>query len=118
MLEDNMKRDIETIRHILLRIESYNNKPIEDTKVNYHLKIMIDGNIIKGNSMTADNTTFYKGLELTSEGYDLLTGISNKQLWNDIKETLEKNDLTVNDVPIAIIKEVANKIIMNRLEID
>lgn len=112
-----MKRDIETIRDILPRLDQYNNKPIEDKLIEYHLRMMLNGNIITGKTTVADNTTFFNDLELTNEGYDILTSITNDDIWSEVKETLHKNGFTVNDVPLAVVRELANKAIISRLEL-
>jgi len=104
-----MKRNLETIRDILIRLESYNDKDITDKELKYHMDLLIESEYINARKLQDGNTSMYIGLKLTDKGYDLLTHISNKTVWNSIKDNLSDNDMTGSDVPIDIIKWLSQK---------
>ncbi len=103
-----MKRNLETIRDILIRLESYNDKELTDRELIYHMDLLMDKHIT-GARLQDGSSVYLTQLNLTEEGYDILTHISNKTVWDSIKENLAENDMTVNDVPIDIIKWLSQK---------
>lgn len=110
-----MKRDLETVRHIMSRIESYNDTEITGDIV-YHLEELINQGLVNANQILSDGSIkFFRGLSLTWDGHDLLASISNRFVWESIKEKLNEHDLTVNDVPIEVIKKISEKIIIDML---
>lgn len=104
-----MKRNLESIRDILIRLESYNDTEVTDQETLYHMDMLIDSKHIDAVFVREGNLTYFSRLSLTEKGYDLLTHISNKTVWDSIKENLAENDMTVNDVPIDIIKWLSQK---------
>ena len=104
-----MKRNLETIRDILIRLESYNDKEITDRELMYHFDLLME-EYIAGVRLRDGSSLYFTQLNLTEEGYDLLTHISNKTVWDSIKEKLNENNMTVNDVPIDIIKWLSKEI--------
>lgn len=105
-----MRLKKETMRNILIRLDSYINTPIKDSEVAYHIDLMIDGDMIKGKRIRDGSESYYLSLQLTEKGFDLLAHISNKQVWDAIEQRLSDNDMTVNDVPIDIIKWLSQDI--------
>src|SRR5699024_6422084 len=101
---NHMRLDKELIRDILINIHKYKDTPITDEQIKYHLYIMEDGELIRTNKLQDGNETIYIQLDMSSEGYELLTHISNSYVWDSIKERLQERDMTVNDVPMDIIK--------------
>ena len=99
-----MRLDKELIRDILLNIDKYKDVPISDHKIKYHLHMMEDGELIRTNKLKDGNETMYVQLDMSSKGYELLTYISNDYVWDSIKERLDERGMTVNDVPMDIIK--------------
>ncbi len=110
-----MKRNLETIRDILIRLESYNDKDIADEKLKYHMDLLIDSGHIQAQRLQDGSAAVYINLKLTDKGYDLLTHISNETVWESIKDNLAENDMTVNDVPIDIIKWLSQKTMKDML---
>src|SRR5699024_7779438 len=104
-----MRLDKEMIRDILLNIHKYKDVPISDYKIKYHLIIMKYGELISYNSLKDGSETFYTHLDMSSKGYELLTYISNSYVWDSIKARIHERDMTVNDVPMNIIKLISQK---------
>lgn len=108
-----MKRSLETIREILIRLESYKDKELSPN-VYYHLQVLIDQGIVNASQVLRDGRVFYyQGLTLTWEGHELLSSISNKTVWDSIKDKLDEHDLTVDDVPVEVIKKLSHDIMMD-----
>ena len=109
-----MKHDLEIIRKILINLNSYQNKEIDDANINYHFNLLIDLKLIKQPSILRDGQLrYYTELNYTEKGYDLLTHISNNTVWESIKKTLYENNFTVSEVPIEVIKKLSEKIMMD-----
>lgn len=107
-----MKRNLETIRNILLRLESYNDKELTDKEIIYHLDMLINTKYVETTTVLKDGGSFYyQDLKLTWEGHELLASISNKQVWESIKNTLHENNFSVDDVPIEVVKTLSQKIL-------
>ncbi|HLR16209.1 MAG TPA: DUF2513 domain-containing protein, partial [Bacillota bacterium] len=97
------------------RIESYNDTEITGDIV-YHLEELINQDLVNANHIISDGRIkLFQGLSLTWDGHDLLASISNRFVWESIKEKLNEHDLTVNDVPIEVIKKISEKIIIDML---
>src|SRR5699024_2343216 len=105
-----MRLDKELIRNILINIDKYKDTPIIDEQIKYHLYLMEDGELIRTNKLQDGNETIYIQMDMSSKGYDLLTYISNDYVWDSIKERLDERGMTVNDVPMDIIKWLSQEI--------
>lgn len=105
-----MKRDIEVLRVILINLDSYNNKELSDDKTIYHINLLINAKYAEAKRLVDGGVTFYDNLAYTEEGYDLLTHISNDTVWRSIKERIEVNNMSVNEVPIDVIKSLSQDI--------
>src|SRR5699024_9288521 len=107
---NHMRLDKELLRDILLNIHTYKDVPISDYKIKYHLLIMNDRNLIIYDMLNYGSETFNTHLAMSSKGYELLTHISNSYVWDSIKERLHERGMTVNDVPMDIIKWLSQEI--------
>lgn len=111
-----MKRDLETIRNILSNISAYENIEVTEKEA-YHLSELIDQGLVNAIEILADGKAkYYYGLSLSWEGHELLTYISNDTVWNSIKQILNKNNFTVNEVPIEVIKKLSEKVMLSMLK--
>lgn len=107
-----MKRDLEVVRYILGRLDSYNGIEV-DGKALYHLRELIKQELVTATETLRDGrVTFYRGLSLTWNGHELLAAISNDYVWEAIKEKLQENDMTVNDVPVSVINKLSEQILI------
>lgn len=107
-----MKRDLEVVRYILGRLDSYNDIEV-NSKESYHLQELIKRELVTASGTLRDGrVTFYQGLTLTWTGHELLASISNDYVWETIKEKLQENDMTVNDVPVSVINKLSEQILI------
>lgn len=128
-----MKRDMDLIRLILLRIEEqYRSTAIYDLSVDgydketvaYHCKILHEAGLIADyKARYGDNQLLSFGISgLTWAGHDYLDKIRDDSIWRKTKETITKKGLplvleTVKTVASAFVtaaaEGVANSIIKN-----
>ncbi|OJI31084.1 hypothetical protein VV99743_03016 [Vibrio vulnificus] len=106
-----MKRNMELIRDLMLTIEGHPNH-IENIKfpnysqdeVYYHVALLIDARLLKGDYMMIKNASMVPAKiyieKLTWDGHEFLDDIRQENIWNVIKADF-KND------SIATIKTVA-----------
>ena len=108
---DSMNRDIEIIRSILSNPKKYEGQPIDDDKIKYHLKILSDSDFLEGEYIFGDGSFLWTQINLTWEGHELLSSISNKDVWETVKERMKDNDMSIDEVPIEVIKKLAQEVI-------
>lgn len=108
-----MKRDLEIVRKILSKVEAYENEEIESHEA-YHLTELINKGLVNAKEILSDGSVrYYYGLTLSWEGHELLASISNGYVWESIKDKLNEHGLTVNDVPIEVIKKLSENIMLD-----
>ena len=121
-----MKRDMDLVREILLRIEkgerpegliSNIKKPKDE--VYYHIKIMSDFGLINAEIITAMNKvspgpSFVVAniAGLTWEGYDFLDDIRNETVWKKTQAQIKK---TTGTASLEMVKEVAKTFVREML---
>lgn len=128
-----MKRDMDLIRLILLRIEEqYRSTVIYDLSVDgydkettaYHCKLLHEAGLISGyNDQYGDNQLLHFGVSgLTWAGHDYLDKIRDDTIWRKTKDAIANKGLpiileTVKTVANAFVtaaaEGVANSIIKN-----
>ena len=114
-----MKRDMDLVRKILLKIEEEQNEfPLMNIEidgydmatVNYHCKLLYEAGLISGYKAS----TSMSGLDgfmvdsLTWEGNDFLDKIRDNSIWHKTKDAITKKGLPLI---IDTIKTVANAFI-------
>lgn len=119
-----MRRDMELVRKILLFLQNsqgnheryYDNEdgtysliPIEGyskDQVDYHLTIMKEADLIKGNLPMGDNVLItHIGARLNWNGHEFLESFSNERVWQRTKENIKNKGLEVGSVPFEVLKE-------------
>lgn len=111
-----MDWDIDMFRRILTRLEQYNETDISKS-VQEHVRLLVSGRFIEGSSIRDGSDVVYINMALTYEGYELLSSLSNAGVWEDVKEQLRSDGLEPNEVPLSIIKQLADKNIKERLHL-
>lgn len=111
-----MKRDMELIRKILMKIEEdfepgsgwINNLDVpgyEKKMVAEHCDLLYQDNLVREyNASYADNEIYNFGVgPLTNKGHDLLDNIRDEIIWEKTKKTIKDNDLPQTGKVIAEI---------------
>ena len=109
-----MKRDMDIVRLLLLRIESLS---LGDTYYTdnqeecYHLKIMLDGKLVDGwvesdgvDGFTADISG------LTWKGHEFLDTVRNDSVWDKVKQHFKENGvgMAIDTIVTVAIKMAGN----------
>lgn len=112
-----MKRDLELVREILLRVEDAD-RPISsdeivvgrftDEEIRYHLALMMERNLIDGTFAQDDSRTISKAvvLGLTWDGCDYLDAIRDMRVWSRVKKAIRES---VGSTTFEVVKAVAVK---------
>ena len=118
-----MKRDMDLIREILIRIESWDLRQMGDldftnysrAEVDYNLELTFSAGLINGSPIAwaLDNTLVSSILGLTWEGHDFLDAIREKSVWDETKRTIEGSGL--HHIPFELLKETASTILKSIL---
>lgn len=96
-----MKRDMELIRQILLKIEEEPSgwAPSEikiegytKEQIDYHILLMIEAGLLKGEEVTSLSSQSPCGLatRMTWHGHEFLDNSRNPKLWKEAKQIIEK----------------------------
>lgn len=106
-----MKRDLETIRAILLAVEA---KPtaaparidvpgVGPDVLEYHLELLVEAGYVKGYRMM----TVTLPMALTWSGHEFLDATRNDTVWQKVKTTLHDRGV---DAPLTVIQQLATQI--------
>ncbi len=112
-----MKRDMDLIRQLLLKIEGSETRYADDLdipgysrqEIGYHLELLISATLINcdrvGWTFGGDFGAAVNGL--TWEGHDFVEAIRSDSIWNRTKESIRDRGLDVGSLPIELLKSVA-----------
>lgn len=116
-----MRRDLDLIRLVLLRIEE-NDEPtramelsvegFSDVQVQYHVKLLKDAGYIVAQDFSSMTGMDYRPKSLTWKGHDFLDAARSATVWNRVKTKLK--DIG-SDAPLAIVKQLAMKYVQESL---
>jgi hypothetical protein len=123
-----MKRDMDLIREILLRIEEYPHFPeisagkpeipmefpgYDAEEVNYNLKILSQAGLV---NTDIGKTFSYRWVHgLTWQGHEFLDLMKKDSLWNKAKDAMKETGGMAFEVLIRILIETATKAAMGEL---
>jgi Hypothetical protein (DUF2513). len=120
-----MKRDLDLIRDILLKIESLDQRVIsiadlgsttedEFKIIGFHVRLLMDCNYIEAVDLRSKEEDIYVIKRITSSGYDYLDSIRDDKVWRTTKSKLE----TVgSSASLEVVKVIAGKVITGLLGI-
>lgn len=125
-----MKRDMDLIRDLLLKIEDEENKArsseligdsdeAEKNRINNHIRLLYDAGFIKGIVSTPLSGRWrIQEIELTWQGHDLASTIRDPEIWSQTKDAAKTAGTGAIDFVWGIAKEVAKAEIKRRTGID
>jgi hypothetical protein len=116
-----MKRDMELIREILLKIEERNDPPgLEDLvkdstdvaeayRVAYHLRLLQEQKFIIGSSFSLlSEPQLWKNLELTYRGHEFLDTVRDAKIWGHTKSIAK----TVGGGGLKVFQRIAEAVLV------
>lgn len=100
-----MKRDMDLIRDILLRIEEGADdlhtlaERIPGTdydRIAGHFQVLLDAGYVTGTDASSHEGTDFQMIRLTWAGHEFLDNARNDTIWHKVKEELSKRSMTVS----------------------
>ncbi|WP_024296651.1 DUF2513 domain-containing protein [Methylomicrobium lacus] len=117
-----MQRNWDVIRKILIAVEAL---PTEDSTFNsaelagtdaetvaYHMRLMLEAQLIVGGCRDALGPPFCHANRLTWEGHEFLDKIKNDSIWRQVKATAQTRGV---DLSFSVIKDLAKAVIASVL---
>ena len=119
-----MKRDMDLIRQLLLRLnEKDTTAHVDDIEVNgftkfevgYNLLLMYDAGLLiaEPQKTNTGRTISILPFDLTWEGHELLDKIRNDSIWEEIKHGYKEKGL--KSISIDLLKRMSDKFIREKL---
>ncbi len=119
-----MKRDLDFIREILLKIEDSDDMvypealvsdkhPLSD--VTHHLKLLADADYIEVLDVTTLSGEYFIVQRITMAGYDYIDNIRSDKIWNKVKDKLTKVSGGATSAALDVVKAVATTLITQAL---
>lgn len=116
---DEMKRDLDLIRQILLQAEreppprgEIPDVEIEGRsaeEVTQHVRLLEDAGFVKAGYVMGPKASIY---EITWQGYDYLDSIRDDSVWKRVKDKMAEVGGTV---PLEVVKALGTRILKERL---
>jgi hypothetical protein len=113
-----MKRDWDTIRTILTKLEDSTSSndilelssfPLEEAeKISYHIELLLEANLIEGEmtpTLGSGPTSFYI-TRLTWYGHEFLDSINNDTIWKKTKKSFSNSGISMT---FELVKTVATE---------
>jgi hypothetical protein len=125
-----MKRDMDLVRDLMLRIEASEGLaimsdfvPTADRKrfrvASYHMKMLIQEiGLVKGVDVDDEEDLDWIDLELTWRGHDFLDAMRDPTVWDKTREGAKKLGGVTFDMFLGIAKELAKAEAKKRLGLD
>jgi len=124
-----MKRDMELLRRIVLKIEEKENGKSERwthaeidncslEEFNSHFKLLIDEDYIDAEMM--DDLRFGYVImvkDLKWNGHEFLKAVRSEAIWNKTKDFFKLKGMMLGEVPIEVVKDVAIQMMKEKLGI-
>lgn len=88
---------------------------VSKEKIDYHIEIMVDADILKGNLSYGDNGLHFVSLSLSWRGNDFYDAFKNKTRWNGFKKWLKGKGESVGDLPFDLLIEASKVYLKDRL---
>lgn len=124
-----MKRDMDLLRDMLLRVENSTGKPgwktltegmpeEEAKRAIAHLELAKEAGLIKGASLNLGGHSIIENVELTWSGHEFLDSVRDPEVWDKAKEGASKAGSASVEFMWEIAKVYGKQLIKERLGID
>lgn len=121
-----MKRDLDLLRQMLLRIESLDSSKHKITVDSFsdlnsdwntivlHIELLIDAGFIEASDVSTCSADDYIIRRITFTGYDYLDSIRNDSIWNEVKQKISS---VGGSVSLEVVKELGVTLVKQHLGI-
>jgi hypothetical protein len=106
-----MKRDMDIVRTILLKIEDSEESPLGWTNieipdqppelVSYHVLLLTDAGLVESNNLSTRAGLDVRPKRLTWEGHEFLDAAKNDTIWNKAKDLVKEKG---GSIPFEVLK--------------
>jgi predicted transcriptional regulator len=114
VLEEFMRRDMDLVRQILLKLEEQNeNRAVrlenelegfDHDSIIYHIMILSEANFINAIDASGARRPYYIAKSLTWQGHEFLDAIRNDTVWNQVKDEVKEKG---GSIPFDLLKALA-----------
>lgn len=121
-----MKRDMELIRKMILRIEDHltgwapdiNIEGYTAAQIGYHAYLLVDSGLAVGDDLTdsGDSGPCYSIKHLTPAGHDFADSVRSQYVWDEVMGDIQEKGLP--SVTLDIAKKLLDKAIRKRLDVE
>lgn len=112
-----MKRDMEFIRELLLKVEEEESRfdyVATDSKTEHHLDLLIEvGWITAKKYHYIDNTITFDITGLTWDGHEFLNAARDDKVWEKAEEKAQSNGMDLSSLPLEVTKDLLIAIVKN-----
>ena len=121
-----MKRNMELVRRLLLRIEATDLLEQPDftldgddvREIYYNLELIVQAGLVNGNGNWTGGGRYNVAIRgLMWEGHDFLDAVRSDSIWQKVKEVAQGKGLRLNELPFELVKGLGVTILRNTLEI-
>lgn len=108
-----MKRDMELIRKILIKLEDDTNPKVwktieiegkEQKEISYHIKLLSEEKMIEARDSGLEPLLLWQAKSLTTQGHDFLDSIRDRSIYTKMKENMGERLATM---PLSLVSSVA-----------
>ena len=120
-----MKRNMNLMREILLRIEDTDERTsppdfsidgFSEPEIDYNLDLLINAGLVNGTGQWTFGGTYHVAINgLTWPGHDFLDSVRDKVVWAKVQEKAEEAGHTVASLTIDLVKGLATSVLKSQL---
>jgi len=103
-----MKRDMNIVRDLLLKIEADEEPNYHEDTILYHINLLYEAHLIEGTQTRGG----WDGLRLTWEGHDFLDAAREDKVW---RKALDKLGSAAASVSFTVLKTLLESIVKSQL---
>ena len=120
-----MKRNMDLIRLLLLRVEATDVLEQPDLKIggydvqetDYNLDLMIQAGLINGSGNWSFGGSYNVAIRgLTWEGHDFLDAVRSDSIWRQAKAWAQGEGVRLNELPFEVVKGLGVTLLTNLLK--
>ena len=121
-----MRRDMDLVRQLLLRIEAVDLNGAADLDIDgyneqaidYNLDLLIQAGLVNGSGQWSLGGTYHVSIRgLTWSGHDFLDAVRADSIWHKAKQMAQDKGLGLHELPLDVVKQLGVTVLKNVLEL-